>query len=203
MKHAFTIVVALLALGVPAAARAQGASGGIRAGINLADLDIDDPGGPIPDSETLTGLVVGVFATVPINRVFSFQPEALYSQQGTKFSEGGLTAKLKVDYLQIPLLGRFNIAAGSPVAVLVGPSLGIRTRAKVDAPGAPPEASEELEDETERFDAGLVAGVAVDVGHFVLDGRYTWGLRNIVKDSSEDAGSAKNRVLSISAGFRF
>jgi hypothetical protein len=47
----------------------------------------------------------------------------------------------------------------------------------------------------------------VDVGHFVLDGRYTWGLTNIAKNTDLEPGdtesSAKHRVLSLSAGIRF
>jgi hypothetical protein len=40
----------------------------------------------------------------------------------------------------------------------------------------------------------------------VLDGRYTWGLTNIVKETvgaEPTSDNAKNRVLSISVGLRF
>lgn len=202
MRHALVLSAALIALAVPGAARAQEPSFGFRAGLNLADFAIT--GDDVPDevdSKTRAGFVGGIFATIPISGVVGFQPEALYSMQGTRFSEDGMTVTLEVDYFQVPLLGRFALGSGSPVALLAGPTLGIRTHAKVSAPGVPAEASEEFADALERFDAGLVAGLAVDVGRFVLDGRYTWGLTNTARESGD--GSAKNRVWSFTAGMRF
>jgi hypothetical protein len=182
-------------------AHAQGPSVGIRAGVNLADLSFSSET-DVTDSKNLTGLVAGLFATVPLNDIVAFQPEALFSMQGTKFSDAGESAKIKIDYFQVPLLGKFKLGKGSPVAVLVGPTLGFRTRARIEVPGAPDDFSDDFENEIKRFDLGLVTGVGVDVGRLVLDGRYTWGLTNIAKDSS-DPGTAKNRVLSASVGVRF
>lgn len=204
MKHLLRFVAALGILAVPATAHAQ-LSGGFRAGANLANLAFDPT--PAVDSDNLVGLVAGGFVTIPVNDVFGFQPEALFSMQGTKFSAGGMTFKTKVDYLQFPVLARVRVAKGSPVAVLAGPSLGFKTNASLEGPGIPDEFSQQFEDDVKRFDFGVVAGVGVDVGHFVLDGRYTWGMTNIAKGTASDPGgepgSAKHRVFSFSAGVRF
>lgn len=203
MKQLFRGVVALGLLVLPAAAQAQ-VSGGVRAGINFADLSYD-PNPPI-DSKNLAGLVAGAFVTIPANGVVAFQPEVLYSMQGSKFSAEGMTINTHLDYVQVPLLGRFRVASGSPIAVLAGPSLGFRTRAKFTGTDVPQEFADEFEDQVERFDFGLVAGASADLGRLVLDGRYTWGLTNIAKDAgsgSSENGSAKNRVFSLSAGVRF
>jgi hypothetical protein len=200
VKHPLAVVASLLVLGMPAAARAQGLSAGIRAGVNVATLAFDDDGG-IVEPERRTGFSGGLFVTVPANAVAALQPELLFSAQGTRISQQGVSATLAIDYVQVPVLGRFAFGAGSPVAVLVGPAFGIRTRADADVPGAPTEFTDEFENQIERFDVGLVTGLAVDVGRFVLDGRYTWGLRNIATDAGD--GSVKNRVLTLSAGVRF
>jgi hypothetical protein len=147
--------------------------------------------------------VAGLFVTVPVNDIVAFQPEVLFSQQGTRFTEAGETAKIKLDYVQVPLLGRFKLGSGSPVAILVGPSLGFRYRAKIDVPGAPAGLNDEFEDEIETFDAGLVTGLAVEAGRVVLDGRYSWGLMNIGKDNEFSSGTVKHRVFSASVGLRF
>jgi Outer membrane protein beta-barrel domain len=199
VKLTIGLTAALLMCAVTA--HAQSPSVGIKAGVNIADLSFSSET-EVTDSKNLTGLVAGVFVTVPLNDFVAFQPEALYSRQGTKFTEEGESAKIKLDYLQVPLLGRFKLAKGSPVAVLVGPTLGFRTKATLDVPGAPVDFSDEFEDQIERFDIGLVAGVTADAGRLVLDGRYTWGLRNIAKDES-DPGTAKNRVFSATIGVRF
>jgi hypothetical protein len=203
VKHLFRSIVALGILAVPAAAFAQ-VSGGVRAGVNFADLAFD-PKPPV-DSDNLVGLVAGVFVVVPCTDIFALQPEMLFSMQGTKFTDEGMTVKTKIDYVQFPVLARVRVAKGSPVAILAGPSFGLKTHASFDGPGIPDDFSREFEDSVRKFDFGLVAGVGVDVGHFVLDGRYTWGLTNIAKAEAiepGDEGSAKNRVLSLSAGIRF
>jgi hypothetical protein len=185
-----------------ATAHAQNPSVGVRVGVNLADLSFSSET-EITDSKNLTGLVAGLFVTVPVNKIVAFQPEVLFSMQGTRFTEEGVDAKIKLDYVQVPLLGRFRLGSASPVSVLVGPSLGFRSRAKVEVPGAPAGFSDEFEDQIERFDVGLVTGLAADVGRLVLDGRYTWGLMNIAKDNVDGSGTAKNRVFSASVGIRF
>lgn len=200
MKLTLGLTAALLICA--ATAHAQTPSVGVRVGLNVANLDFSDET-EITDAKTLTGLVAGLFVTVPVNNTVAFQPEVLFSRQGTRFTEGSETAKIKLDYIQVPLLGRFKLGSGSPVSVLVGPSLGFRTRAKVDFPGAPIGLSDDFEDEVEKFDAGLVTGVAVEAGRLVLDGRYTWGLMNVAKDDEFGSGTAKNRVFSASVGFRF
>jgi hypothetical protein len=174
---------------------------GVRVGVNLADLSFSSET-EVEDSKNLTGLVTGLFVTVPVNKIVAFQPEVLFSMQGTRFSDSGESAQIKLDYVQVPLLGRFRLSSGSPVSVLVGPSLGFRTRARIEVPGAPIGFSDEFEDQIERFDVGLVTGVTADVGRLVLDGRYMWGLMNTAKDES-DPGTAKNRVFSASIGIRF
>jgi hypothetical protein len=202
VKQLLRVVAAVGILFVPVAAQAQ-VSAGVRAGVNLADLALDPEEA---ESRGLTGFVGGVFVTVPVNPIFAFQPEALFSQQGTRFREEGVTVKFKLDYVQVPLLGKFRLGPNVPIAVLVGPSLGFRTSASIDAPGVTDEFNDEFDDTFKRFDFSLVTGVGLDLGPIVIDGRYSWGLTNIVKEDAVapgESGSAKNRVLSLTAGIRF
>ena len=200
MRTSLTLGFTAALLLCAAAAQAQPVSGGVRVGLNVANLSFSSET-EVTDSKTLTGLVAGAFATVSLNDVVAFQPEVLFSQQGTKLTDGSQSATINLDYIQVPLLGRFRLTKGSPVAVLVGPTLGFRTRAKIDTPGAPDEFSDAFEDQIKQFDAGLVTGIGAEVGRLVIDGRYTWGLMNIAKDS--DPGTAKNRVFSATVGLRF
>jgi hypothetical protein len=199
VKHAFGVIVAMVVLTTPAIAWAQEMSGGFRAGVNLSDVSFSTA--PSFESKNLTGFVAGAFLTVPAHGVVAFQPEVLFSRQGTKLVEGGETATFKIDYVQVPLLARFLVSRGAPVGILVGPSLGFKTHATVDAPGSTADFSNAFEESIERFDVGLMTGVSVDVARLVLDGRYTWGLKNIAKESGSE--SAKNRVFSFTAGVGF
>ena len=71
----------------------------------------------------------------------------------------------------------------------------------MDVNGETIDDNDEFEDQTESFDIGLVAGIGVNAGPAVVDARYMWGLRNI--DKTGDGSEVKNRVFSISVGFRF
>lgn len=193
MKLTLGFTAALLACA--ATAHAQGTSVGVKAGVNLADLSVKDAGSTF-NASNRTGLVAGVFVTIPGGGIFAFQPEVLISMQGAKFTDGSDSGTVKIDYLQVPLLARIK-PSKSPVGIVVGPSIGYRIRAKMSAAGQ----DEDFADQVKRTDLGLVTGVVVDVAHVVLDGRYTWGLTNIGKDSGD--GKIKNRVASVTLGFRF
>jgi hypothetical protein len=182
LKHLLRSVVALGILAVPAVAAAQ-VTGGVRVRFHLVDLVLP-PMHP-------RGLAV--FVTVPLNDVVAFQPEVLSNLQDAKSS-----AKTKFDHYQVPLLGRFRFAKGSPVAFLAGPSVGFWTR--VD------EVAGNSEIHVKGFEFGYAAGVEMEADHGVLAWRYTWGLSDIAKNGAPEAGDngwAKRRVLSLSAGWRF
>jgi hypothetical protein len=200
VKQLFVVCAVLGVFGVTEA-RAQD-RGGVRVGLNLANLsgnDVSDLG----DTDMRSGLVVGLFGVVPLNENIAFQPEVLFSQQGAKLEDGSDDATIKLDYLQVPLLARFRLgmSPSAPVHALFGPSFGFRTNAEVDVNGETIDDNDEFEDQTESFDIGLVAGIGVNAGPAVVDARYMWGLRNI--DKTGDGSEVKNRVFSISVGFRF
>jgi len=202
VKQLVRAVAVLGIVAVPAAAHAQ-VSGGVRAGVNLANLSIDNS--PPFDLENLAGLVAGGFLTLPLNGVFAFQPEVLYSRQGAKFHDQDVTARTKIDYVQVPALARVRLGTRSPLSVLFGPSFGFKTGARFSTTGTPTDDSQDLGDQIKGFDFGLAAGAGLDVGHLVVDARYTWGLTNIAKAAANptDQDHVKNRVLSLSIGVRF
>ena len=196
MKLTIGLTAALLVCATTA--QAQGFSLGVKAGFNLADISIKDPGDTF-EPNNRTGFVGGVFIIVPTGALFAFQPEVLVSQQGAKFSELGNSGTIKLDYLQVPLLARIK-PSQSPVGIIVGPSLGYRIHAKLSAEGL--EEDEDVSEQVKKTDFGFVAGVAFDAGHLVIDARYIWGLTNINNDST-DTATLKNRVAQFTVGFRF
>lgn len=192
MKTTLALAVALL---VSAGTATAQTSFGVKAGLNLANLSISEADDTF-DPENRTGLVAGVFVTVRGGGIFAFQPEALVSMQGAKFTDGSDSGAAKIDYFQVPLLARIG---PSNVAFVVGPSIGYRIRAKLSGTGLTED--EDFSDQIKRMDLGLVAGLTADVGRLVLDGRYTWGLTNIEEEATAD--KTKNRVISLTLGLRF
>lgn len=188
----------------PAGLAAQDVMLGVKGGINIADVDVEDD--EAFESDTRTGLVGGLFAQLGLGDMFAIRPEGLYSQKGFSQEEAGQELTLKADYIEVPVLFAARFSQGSVRPVLfAGPVIGFEASCKIE--DATTEESIDCEDaevETESTDFGATfgAGVELDAGGFVVlfDGRYTLGLSDI---DAMDASEAKNRVWSFMAGIGF
>ena len=194
--------LALLVMVCSHPAFAQGLQTGVRGGVNFSTTNTTGEGELQPDWQ-LRG-VFGGFVTWPVFSWMDLQPEVLYSMKGAEVEEFDIAAKLLLDYIEVPVLGRFS--RGTPSArswyVIGGPSLGylLRARTRADFGGA----TEEIDviDDVERFDFGIVAGGGIEFGRIVIDGRYVHGLSDIDKDTSDDV-KVTNRAVSLTVGFKF
>ncbi len=200
MKHALgCLVVLLLASG---SAAAQGLRPGVKAGVNLATVSLGgDEGSPGFDSRVW--LVAGVFATWRPVSWLALQPEVLVTSKGAALDEDGLDARLVLDYLEVPVLARVSRrVSGATVYAAAGPTVAWLLRAKTRTAFSGSTEEIDLKDDVEPFDVGVAMGGGVEIGAFVIDGRYTLGLRDIDADRS-DAITIRNRAISVTAGFRF
>jgi hypothetical protein len=186
-----------------ASAQEQPAAVGVKAGMNFSNLNFDGDGASL-NLDQRKGFVGGLFVVWPATGRVALQTEALYSQKGAQMEEGDASGKIKLDYIDVPVLGRFSspVSGGTSFHVFAGPSFGFRVSAKAESSFGDEEESEDIDDDVERFDLGLVAGAGLEFGRFVIDGRYTWGLSNINKDEADDV-KIKNRVFAVMAGIRF
>lgn len=195
---------------------AQGeVSGGIKVGVNFADLDFSEGGEDEEDEfqKRKTGFVVGGFVDVPVNERFSFQPELLYTQKGTKFEgeedfgEGPVSfeQQIQIDQIQIPLLGKATFP-GMQVRpfVVFGPAVGITTRAKVKSEfDGEEEEDDDIKDIVKAVEVSLVVGGGVQFGAGSVEIRYDHGLTNLSDDEDDDDFEIKSRTFSILLGWSF
>lgn len=199
MKLPIALAAALAVCAATASAQ-EPVTLGVKAGLNFSTINIDEEV-EFFEASTRTGLVVGLFASAPLTPRIALQPEVLYSQKGAKFDDADAT--LNLDYLEIPVLADIRLTEGpARVSFMVGPSFAFRSRARLDVGEGEEEESEDFADQIESVDVGLVTGVAVTSGQFVVDGRYTWGLSNVGKEDALEEDS-RNRTLSITVGWRF
>jgi outer membrane protein with beta-barrel domain len=203
MRRRFTFVgIPLVALLYATTASAQ-VGGGIKVGLNFATISgFNDPG---DSTSQRTGLVAGGFLTFGFAPMIAFQPEVLFSMQGTKFrfTDSGVDtdASAKIDYIQVPLLLRIGSSGKGAAGLygLVGPTFGKLQSAKQSVAGEP---EVDFKDELKSTDMGLVVGVGFTLSRLLLEGRYTHGLTDLNKTT--DSGSTnKNRVLSVLVGLQF
>jgi opacity protein-like surface antigen len=182
---------------------AQEVSGGFKAGVNFANVTFDAEGADI-SFDRRTGFVGGLFVIWPANTRAALQIEALYSQKGAKMEEGGGSGEVELDYLEVPVLVRLSSDRSMPTSfnVFAGPSVGFRLRARAKSEFDGESEDEDISDDIERLDFGLAVGAGLELGRFIVDGRYTWGLVNINKEDADEV-KVKNRVFSVMAGIRF
>ena len=213
MKNACVTVVAGIALvALLPTAEAQTAQGGFKVGFTFANVptlaeESDNEG---VGSRYRTGVALGGFATIRITDWMAFQPEVFYTQKGVEFDESTFTNELKVhtDYVDVPVLLRFQQTSGRGVYALVGPSLNFNVRAKTKAG----DIEEDFKDEVEAFEAGVVVGMGFQLADvaggwlgpagFLIEVRFSEGLTNIFRNPAASDDSYRNRSLAIVIGAR-
>jgi hypothetical protein len=196
-------MVLCLVLGAATAASAQGPVFGVKAGVNWANLNFDGEDANV-NFDQRTGFAGGLFMVWPGNSKAALQVEALYSQKGTGLDNEEGKGALKVDYLDIPVLARFSSGPANKASfhVFGGPSLGFKMRAHATGDFAEDGDDEDIGDDVETFDFGMVVGAGVDFGKLTLDARQSWGLSDINKDPNDDE-KVKTRTFSVMLGIRF
>jgi hypothetical protein len=163
---------------------------GLKAGLNMANLhgtDADDL-----NLGWKTGFAAGAFANIAFTPVISLQPEALYVMDGASMSVLVVDVDFKVDYIQIPVLVKFDIpVAGTIVpALYAGPYIGFLMGAEIEASYEDESESVDVKDYTKSMDYGLTFGAAIDfnlaAAKLFFEGRYNYGLTTIDDSWGED-----------------
>ena len=145
---------------------------GIRAGADFATAKADFEGFGITDNQT--GFYVGVFTKLDISEHFKIRPEANY-----------INVK-DADQIQIPVLAEIGLA--DKFNLLAGPSFGFLL---------------DTEEGEKSFNFGLDFGLSYNITEqFLVEGRYSLGLSNLVDDNEFDA-KLKLHGLFVGVGFIF
>lgn len=174
---------------------AQDINFGAKAGVNIATITGDD----LDSFSSRTAFHLGFVAEIGITETFSFQPELLYSAQGSDYSEDSFEGSLKVDYLNLPLMAKFYVAEG--FSLEAGPQVGFLLSAK--------DVYDDGEDDWKDITKGIDFGLNFGVGYKLESGlnfgaRYNLGLSDLNDDPDSQADSAfKNSVIQAYVGFFF
>ena len=100
-------------------------------------------------------------------------------------------------YFQVPALLRVNIGSSGTglnnaiVYGIAGPALDLLFKDEFAI----------TTDEVERVDVSIVAGVGFEISRFIIEGRGTWGFRNIAKETN--ARNVRSTTFAILGGVRF
>jgi len=203
------VIALVLTLGTVASAGAQTAIG-IKSGINIANFSVTESGhAPETPYEARKGILLGGTVEIGLTPWLAVQFEGRYSQEGSRQTEMGTTASVRLSYLSLPVVAKVRIAnETSPVVphVFAGAFLGFKTQCGVEAEGAISLdlACEDLDISPPSTDYGVLFGGGADVstgpGALTLDVGYSLGLKNIADGPGVDGFS---RVLAMAIGYKF
>lgn len=158
---------------------------GAKTGINIANITGKDVDG----YRSKAGLHFGALANLPLTSQLSVQGELLYSAQGARWDDDN--EKTTLNYFQIPLLARYNIARGFYAEA--GPQIGFLLKAEDDNEGDVSDIKEYLE----TTDISLAIGAGYNVNSNIgVYARYNAGLTKFYD-------TEKNSVFQVGLSYTF
>jgi len=176
---------------------------GVKGGVNLASIGGDAYYSGL-SYDSRVGFHIGGFLEIPFGEKISFQPEILYSAQGSG-SVGSIFNldfdDTKLNYVNVPLLGKYYIFKG--LSAEAGPVVGVLISANgsdvFDSDGA----NFDIKEGYNTFDIGVAVGATYNFDFGFFAGlRYQKGISNINDDRFTNAKS-QNNVFQITAGYSF
>ncbi|WP_291858753.1 porin family protein [Marinilabilia sp.] len=189
--------VAVMLLSVSTASIAQ-AKFGLKAGVNIANATGDD----VEDADSRLAPFFGAFVNLGLGEKLAFQPELLYSMKGIKNTSSIMGVDFdqttKLNYLDIPLMLKYNIAGG--LNLQAGPQVSLLLSAENEYEGGGESETEDIKEYLKGSDFGFNVGAGYDFGPLGVDVRYNIGLSNI---SDEEDGDIKNSVIQVGLSYSF
>ncbi|MDW8852642.1 porin family protein [Flavobacterium sp. MMLR14_040] len=207
----YILILSALFFGVTVMGQTDKVKTGVKAGLNISDLTVDE--GEL-NSSGKTGFTAGIMVEIPMAKNFSLQPELLYSQQGTKitFSDEEVTnshykSTIELNYLNIPVMLKYYIIKG--LSVQAGPQIGILLKANNkyhdNFLGYENQESFNLKEYSSGIDTSVNFGLGYQLKNkFYTDVRYNISYSNVFKDGDANHfidNNMKNKVFQITFGY--
>jgi hypothetical protein len=198
------VIAAVLA---PSAALAQRRQFGAKAGPAFTQVALEEDDGQTYHRRI--GPYVSGFFVWPLNPRLAVQFEAASSPKGTRLKDPpGVTQTLLLQYFEMPVLLRVSgpKLGGAAIYVIGGPFFGFKVSAKEEvsqlAGTVIAGVRERADNFVNPFESGLIAGLGIDIGKYMLaEGRYSHGLTNVNK--REEFLEFTNHGWSFMVGVRF
>lgn len=194
-KLLFFVALATLSF---TAAQSQNVRFGAKAGVNFSSVNGDD----FDDADGATGFHIGAVAKIGLTELLAIQPEILFSAQGYSVDLPGDDVKVRLGYINLPIMADFTIAEG--LSLQGGPQFGFNVVSGYKYDGDDIEEFEEVEG-IKSLDLGVGIGAQYILPiNLFFQARYVIGFSDVYDEF--DGGvqpEGKNSVISLSAGYFF
>ena len=167
-------------------------------GANFASVNGDDA-----DSfDNRTGINGGVLVRTAASDQIDVETGLIYSQQGADYSESMYSGKYKLDYLNIPVMARFNVGDG--FILQAGPQIGFLMSAKDEYDFDGESGEEDVKEYLKGTDFGINLGAGYQFpGGFGIDATYNLGLTNIADSPDLSNVNWKHGVIQLRLSYAF
>lgn len=190
----------------------------LQGGLNLANMiELDNDFVYSSPYKLNAGAQIGLIYHLPLTKVLSFETGMLYSVKGFRIKDtiAGLdfTAKLKLNYLDIPILFKATHDFGDGLKIFgaFGSYIGIgvtgirrvtgESQATFRVNDKEIKWGNDDRDDLKRFDMGFTFGAGLEVNSYVIGFLYDLGLANIAANQ-ENGYSISNSVIRLSFGYK-
>jgi hypothetical protein len=191
-KMKISTIVLLFSVLVTVSAQAQHVNVGLKAGLNLYNVNNSNA----VDYNMKPGLYAGLLGHIHVSKQFAIQPELLYSAQGVSYTVSGTQTKLKLGYINVPVMLQYMFDNG--FRLQAGPQVGFLVNAKSETGGS----NTDIKSNYKAVDFAVGAGVGyihVPSG-FGVDARYNLGLSDINDNSTV---KSTNRGFQLGVFYQF
>ena len=201
MKKLLIIAIGVLTAG---AVHAQNVSFGIKGGGNLSN--IIKTGDNDFKTEYKPGLHAGLTMEIGLGKAFAFAPELMFSQKGYKANRFGGTLTQTTNWIEIPVLAKFQ--AGPGVNIFLGPQVSFLTQTTNKFEGAFGSVQRTtIENDSDRFRksiAGGVIGAGFDITPKIgISARYALDFQKNNENGTTETPEFRNQVIQAGLGFKF
>jgi hypothetical protein len=186
-------------------AQAQYAKAGIKGGLNLSNLYVNEA----DDDKARVGWHAGFYGQLFASEAFAIQPEVNFSTKGTGVTRidansARYESNFNLSYIDIPVLAVFKLGevaeihAGAYWAYLLGAEIRNNDRNPDN------EFTTQDRDNFDDWDYGLVGGIGFNLGEGAQLGvRYNYGLNEIAdsRGARRVFGDSKNQVAQLYLAF--
>ncbi|MCB0519063.1 MAG: porin family protein [Saprospiraceae bacterium] len=165
-KNKIFSALCVLIIMCSATANAQRAEFGLRFMPTFSSFDVKTSSGGTVKGEAKFGFGFGGFLGFNFNKHVGIQGEVIYSTASQKYTELDVERKIKLKYVNIPLLVSLNTGKTNPVNlnIVAGPQMGISVGSSLKTSGGDGSPLPNALLSVKKGDIGFAYGAGVDFG---------------------------------------
>jgi hypothetical protein len=149
---------------------------GLKGGLNIYNIINDNN----VSNNSKAGVHAGLIGHIHFSRQIALQPEIVYSIQGAKYDVAGVTTKVNLGYINVPLMVQYMFDNG--FRLQAGPQIGFLVNAKAKTNNT----STDIKSSFKKVDLALGAGIGYvePSSGLGIDFSYNLGLTDISENTS-------------------